>query len=97
MIFIYDYIYSTISSDKECSKSNLLTDVAQIVHTDYKLNTQMINLGRTERYKCNTHMVKLKLMHFQWCPAIEEGMVRWRDGDFRLFSKREKYYPLAIL
>lgn len=39
MIFIYDYIYSTISSDKdECSKSNLLTDVAQIVlHTDYNL------------------------------------------------------------
>lgn len=39
-------------------------------------------------------MVKLKLMHFQWCPAIEEGMymVGWRDGDFRLFSEREKYY-----
>lgn len=57
----------------------------------------MINLGRTERYKCNTHIVKLKLMHFQWCPAIEERVVRWRDGYFRLFSEREKYNPLVLV
>jgi len=40
-------------------------------------------------------MVKLKLMHFQWCPAIEEGMymVGWRDGDFRLFFRERKILP----
>lgn len=57
----------------------------------------MINLCRTERYKCNTHIVKLKLMHFQWCPAIEERVVRWRDGYFRIFSEKEKYYPFVLV
>lgn len=41
--------FSIISSDKKCFKSRLLTTVTQIVHTDCKFNTQIINLGHTKR------------------------------------------------